>query len=186
MRPARAEPAHVVLARLVPAGVVPARVAGAGPGRARRPADAGLGAGGTASAGETGAVTLFVALAVTGLLVLLGLVVDGGAKVRAAQQADRLAAEAARAAGQAIDLAAVLGGDAIRVDRRAAQAAAEEYLARSGGRGRAAVSGDGRTITVTTRASVPTVFLGLIGISEVDVTGRAEAVLVHREGGSLR
>jgi len=174
-------PARSPLARVIPAWAPAAWL-----GTARAASDPGLGAGGTASARETGAVTLFVAIAVTGLLVLLGLVVDGGAKVRAAQQADRLAAEAARAAGQAIDLAAVLGGDAIRVDRRAAQAAAEEYLARSGGRGQASVSRDGRTITVTTRASVPTVFLGLIGIGEVGVTGRAEAVLVHREGGSLR
>ena len=46
---------------------------------------------------QAGSVTLFGVVAGLALLVLVGLVVDGGAKVRAVQRADAIAAEAARA-----------------------------------------------------------------------------------------
>jgi Flp pilus assembly protein TadG len=136
--------------------------------------------------GERGSVTVFVAIVAVGLLAMAGLVVDGGAKVRAIQRADRVAAEAARAAGQSVDVSRALRGDGIRVDRRAARAAAEQYLRASGALGEARVSQDGRAITVTTHASAPTVFLGLIGVPALSVTGHAEVSLVHFEGGVLR
>jgi hypothetical protein len=128
---------------------------------------------------DRGAVTLFVAIAMVGLLALAGLVVDGGAKVRAVQRADRVAAEAARAAGQAVDLAGVLEGSDVRVDRRAALVAAEAYLRASGVEGAARVIEGGRGIAVTTTTSVPTVFLGLIGVPRFTVRGSAEVALVH-------
>ena len=128
---------------------------------------------------ERGSVTVFLVVAAVGLLALMGLVVDGAAKVRAVQRADRVAAEAARAAGQSVDLAAVLSGEGIRVDRRAALAAADAYLRAAGAAGVAQVSPDGRSVTVTTTAAQPTVFLGLIGITEFRVTGSAEVDLVR-------
>ncbi len=137
-----------------------------------------------AAGGDRGAVTIFVAVAAVGLLALAGLVVDGGAKVRALQRADRVAAEAARAAGQAVDRSAVLAGGPVRVDRRAALVAAEASLRAAGARGSARISDDGRVVAVTVRASAPTVLLGLIGITRFDVTGGAQAVLVDLEGGA--
>jgi Flp pilus assembly protein TadG len=133
------------------------------------------------SAGESdrGAVTLFVAIAMVGLFALAGLVVDGGAKVRAVQRADRVAAEAARAAGQAVDVARVLEGSDVRVDRRAALVAAESYLRASGVEGSARVIDGGSGIAVTTTTSAPTVFLGLIGVPQFTVHGGAEVALVH-------
>jgi hypothetical protein len=133
---------------------------------------------------DRGAVTLFVAIAMVGLLALAGLVVDGGAKVRAVQRADRVAAEAARAAGQAIDLAGVLEGSDVRVDRRAALVAAESYLRASGVEGSARVVDRGRGIAVTTTTSVPTVFLGLIGVPQFTIRGSAEVALVHSVRGA--
>jgi hypothetical protein len=133
---------------------------------------------------DRGAVTLFVAIAMVGLLALAGLVVDGGAKVRAVQRADRVAAEAARAAGQAIDLAGVLEGSDVRVDRRAALVAAESYLRASGVEGSARVVDGGSGIAVTTTTSVPTVFLGLVGVPQFTVRGSAEAALVHSVRGA--
>jgi len=130
------------------------------------------------TADERGAVTLFLAVAIVGLFALAGLVVDGGAKVRAAQRADRVAAEAARAAGQAIDLTGVLSGSAVQVDAREAVRASQAYLAQSGLEGTATVSGAGTVISVSTRAEVPTVFLGLIGVPRIRVTGHAQASLV--------
>ena len=134
---------------------------------------------GCAARSDDGAVTLFVAIAMVGLLALAGLVVDGGAKVRAVQRADRIAAEAARAAGQAIDVAAVLDGRDVRVDRRAALVAAESYLQASGVQGEARVIDRGAGIAVTTTTSAPTVFLGLIGVPTFTVRGSAEVALVH-------
>lgn len=132
---------------------------------------------------DRGSVTVFLAVAAVGLLALVGLVVDGAAKVRAVQRADRIAAEAARAAGQAVDLAGVLAGEGVRVDRRAAVVAAEAHLRAAGAEGRAHIAPGGRTVTVTTSATQPTVFLGLIGIGEFHVRGSAEVDLVHSEGG---
>jgi hypothetical protein len=128
---------------------------------------------------DRGAVTLFLSIAMVGLLALAGLVVDGGAKVRAVQRADRLAAEAARAAGQAIDVAGVLEGSDVAVDRRAALVAAEAYLRASGVEGSARVLDGGRGLAVTTTTSAPTVFLSLIGVPAFTVHGSAEVALVH-------
>lgn len=139
---------------------------------------------GTGPSGDRGAVTLFVAIAMVGLMVLAGLVVDGGAKVRAAQHADRVAAEAARAAGQAVDVGAVLEGSAVRVDRGAALRAAEAYLASAGVDGSARVIDRGAGISVSTRTSAPTVFLGLIGVPHLTVDGAAHVRLVHSMGGA--
>lgn len=138
------------------------------------------GAGSLDARADRGSVTLFLAIAVIGLLALAGLVVDGGAKVRAAQRADRLAAEAARAAGQAVDVAGVLQTGHVRVDRRAALAAAQSYLRSAGVEGSAEVSQGGGAVTVRTRATVPTVFLGLVGVSRFTVQGVAEVSLVHQ------
>lgn len=127
---------------------------------------------------DAGSVTVFVAVTMLGLLVLCGLVVDGGAKLRAAQHADRVATEAARAAGQGVDPAALVTGE-VTVDRTAAVRAAQEYLAASGVAGSAAFAPDGTTVEVNTVVSAPTVFLSLIGVDSFSVTGHGRAVLVH-------
>jgi hypothetical protein len=127
---------------------------------------------------DAGSVTVFVAVTMLGLLVLCGLVVDGGAKLRATQQADRIAAEAARAAGQAVDPAALVAGD-VTVDRAAAVESAQGYLAAAGVSGTVALSPDGTAIEVDVVVAAPSVFLGLVGIESFSVTGHGRAVLVH-------
>ena len=69
---------------------------------------------------QRGSVTVFFAVAAIGLFAMVGLVVDGGTKVKAIQRADRVAAEAARAAGQAIDVPTAIVGDVpvVRPGRR--------------------------------------------------------------------
>jgi Flp pilus assembly protein TadG len=133
---------------------------------------------------ERGSVTMFVTVVALGLLVLAGLVVDGSAKVRAVQRADRVAAEAARAAGQAIDLTAALQGSTIHVDRRPAVVAARAHLEAAGVIGSVELAADGTAITVEARDSEPTVFLGLVGVPQFTVTGRAEVRLVHSVRGA--
>ena len=128
---------------------------------------------------ERGSVTVFVSIAAVGLLAMIGLIVDGGTKVRALQQADRVAAEAARAAGQAIDVPAAIVGDQPTVQPAAAAAAAAAFLDSAGVNGSVSVLDGGRRIAVATTVHADTVFLGLIGIDHVNATGRAEAQLVR-------
>jgi hypothetical protein len=131
---------------------------------------------------DAGSVTLFLAISVSGLLALVGLAVDGAAKIRAVQRADRVAAQAARVAGQEIDRSSVLAGTGLKVDRRAAVLAAEDFLHASRLEGSAEVSADGRSLRVVARAKEQTIFLGLVGVSEFAVMGEAQVELVTREG----
>jgi len=108
-------------------------------------------------------MTVFFAITVLGLLLLVGLIVEGGAKLRATQRADAVAAEAARAAGQVIDLPAAVAGQGASVDLVGAVAAAAAYLDAAGLAGSITVADDRTHLAVTTSAESPTVFLGLIG-----------------------
>jgi Flp pilus assembly protein TadG len=127
---------------------------------------------------ERGSVTLFASITVAGLLVLVGLVVDGGGKVRAAQHASRVAAEAGRAAGQQIDVRAAIEGRPLQVDVPAAVEAARRFLRSAQVSGQVIVSSDRRRITVEVTTSERTVFLGLVGISELTAHGSADVELV--------
>ncbi|SDO16055.1 TadE/TadG family type IV pilus assembly protein [Geodermatophilus sp. DSM 45219] len=129
---------------------------------------------------ERGAVSVFLAVLVPGLLLIVGLAVDGGAKVAATQRANAIADESARAGGQALDVAAALTGQ-IRVDPAAAVAVAQSYLDRNDVQGAVTVV-DGDTLQVTTTITEPTTFLGLIGISTLTVEGTGTADLISGTG----
>lgn len=124
-------------------------------------------------------MTLFLVITVVGLLAMVGLCVDGAAKIRNVQRADTLAAEAGRAGGQAIDVPASIVGKPPVVDARAAVAAAQAYLARNGVAGSVAVIDGGRVLEVEVTSSSRTVFLGLIGIDTMTVHGHATVTLVR-------
>ncbi|MGX5655507.1 TadE/TadG family type IV pilus assembly protein [Geodermatophilus nigrescens] len=130
---------------------------------------------------ERGAISVFLAVLVPGLLLIIGLAVDGGAKVAATQRANAVADEAARAGGQALDVAAALAGQ-VQVDPAAAVAAAQDYLGRTGVQGTVTVV-DGDTLQVTTTITEPTTFLGLVGISALTVEGSGTADLITDQTG---
>jgi Flp pilus assembly protein TadG len=132
---------------------------------------------------ERGAIGVFLAVLVPGLLLIIGLAVDGGAKVAATQRANAVADEAARAGGQALDVSAALAGQ-VQVDPGAAVAAAQDYLARSGVTGSATVV-DGDTLQVTTTITEPSTFLGLIGLSTLTVEGSGTADLITDQNGGV-
>jgi hypothetical protein len=122
-----------------------------------------------------GAVSAPMAIAVLALFAVIGLGIDG---VRAAQglaRADALAEEAARAAGQVLDVAELQRGVVVIDDERATSAALA-YLRESAAEGTASVIGD--RVRVEVRISQPTVLLGLVGRTDVVSTGSAEALLV--------
>jgi Flp pilus assembly protein TadG len=130
---------------------------------------------------ERGAIGVFLAVLVPGLLLIVGLAVDGGAKVAATQRANAIADEAARAGGQALDVSAALTGQ-VRVDPAAAVASAQDYLSRNGVQGTVTVV-DADTLQVSTTITEPTTFLGLIGISTLTVEGTGTADLVNDQNG---
>ncbi len=138
------------------------------------------------SGSDDGSITVFFCVVVLGLLVMVGLVVDGGAKVRALQRADRLAAEAGRAGGQAINVSAAIAGDAPTVDPRVAVSAATAYLRAAGVSGTVTMADGGRSLVVAVTATTDTVFLGLIGVNTFTVHGSARVVLVRGVMGAGR
>lgn len=119
-----------------------------------------------------GAVSAPMAVAVLALLTITGLGIDG---VRAAQglaDADSIAEEAARAAGQSLDPAALARGQIV-LDPGLAVLAGREHLAAAGATGTVTVAGPG-VVRVEARLTRPTVLLGLIGRSEIISVGTAE------------
>ncbi|MCQ4214261.1 hypothetical protein, partial [Streptomyces longispororuber] len=103
---------------------------------------------------DRGGVSIFVAV-ITGPLILLAglLTVDAFGALRARQNADALAIEAARAAQQAVDLDTAIPAHGLHVDPDAATGAAHTYLARAGARGSVRIWDAGRRITVTVTGS---------------------------------
>jgi Flp pilus assembly protein TadG len=121
-----------------------------------------------------------VAVVLIALFAMVGMAVDGGGKMRAQIHADNIAAEAARAGGQAIDVPKAVAGTADVVDPTLAVAAAQDYLASAGVKGTVHVLPDQRELTVTVRITYQTKFLNLINIKSWTETGTATAVLVTR------
>ena len=108
-------------------------------------------------------------------LVVLGLVVDGGGKLYAAQRAQLTAEEAARGAGQAIIVPLGKRGISATVNPFTAAAEAQRYLLQAGIPGFAVPSGP-NTVLVTTITTYQPKVLGIIGLGPQTVTGQA---IVH-------
>ncbi len=126
--------------------------------------------------GEDGVITVFVVGLSLALMLVAGLVYDGGRILASRRQAHDLADNAARAAAQAVDIDALRSGDAAMVDPLGAQAAAEEYLNRTGYNGAVTVSAD--RVRVTVSITTPMALLQLAGIRARTVTATGEARIV--------
>ena len=129
---------------------------------------------------DRGSVTiLFVVLAVAALA-SIGLVIDGGAKLQAIVAAQSTAESAARAGAQQIDLRALQEGrGGATLDEAAAVSAAQRYLAAAGLPGNAVA--DGGSVTVTVTSARQTIFLPVIGITDVAATRTATADVTVRQ-----
>lgn len=130
-----------------------------------------------ARACDQGSLSLFFAVVTVALLMLMGLIVDGGGALTARNRAESLAQEAARAAGQQLDAAQAVQGEAIVADPDAAAAAARDYLASAGASGSASVGEGGTALSVTVHDTYQARFAGLIGMGTITVTGTAHANL---------
>ena len=121
--------------------------------------------------GSGGGISLVMLIGAIGLLMVLGLVMDGSAKAHALDRANRLASEAARAGLQAVNPA----GD--RVDAAAVRNAVNQYLNAEGASGTAEVAD--RQVIVHVSITEPTKMLSMIGIDSMTVTGDGTANLVY-------
>jgi len=126
---------------------------------------------------ERGSLTLMLAAMFVMLLALVGLVVDGSAKLAAAQNATSIAQEAARAgAGIVSQQTAYTKGNFV-VDVNQAEAAANQYLTTAGYAPTASPGAQPNTIQVSVTVTEPTKILSLIGIDTITATGTATAQL---------
>jgi hypothetical protein len=130
---------------------------------------------------EAGRVSLFLAVAMIGVLTVIGLAFDGAGQLRSMHRADNLAAEAARTGGQAIDLRKAINGEPKVLDRNAARAAVQSYLNTISNvtLRQITFSPDNREITVVVDVRYDTLFLDLLGFpDETMLRGQATARLL--------
>lgn len=134
---------------------------------------------------DRGRVSIFLAIALFAVLVIIGLSFDAAGRLRTLQRANNLAAEAARAGGQQIDVERAMVDGVQVVDMDAAAAAALAYLRRAGvaGNARWVTQGDGcadtaRCLRVEVEMTYEMVMLPVFGFPEqVTVDGSATAEL---------
>ena len=124
---------------------------------------------------ERGSITLM--LLFVGLIALAGIVIDGGAKLNQAENANAIAQEAARAGAGMVNQGVALSTGTFTVAQAQALAAAQQYLATNGYQGTVSPVGT-QSIQVTVTVTAPTHVLSIIGIDSMSSTGSATATLV--------
>lgn len=116
---------------------------------------------------ERGQVTAFVVALALGLLLFIGLAVDGGRAVSARLQALDQAQQAARVGAQMLNTSSLHNASAV-VDPSAATTAARAYLAAAGSTGQVTVNGG--QVSVTVSRTVQTFILGIVGMHTLTVS----------------
>jgi uncharacterized membrane protein len=131
---------------------------------------------------ERGTVTAFVVIMTLALVVMAGLVVDGGYTLAARRRAFNEADAAARAGAQALDEAALRSTGVVRLRPDLARTLAEEHLRDAGVSGEVEVTDTLVTVRVTTTQDMA--MLGMVGVGAltIDAEGSARAVQAVREG----
>jgi len=126
---------------------------------------------------ERGTITLMLLVMFVALLALAGIVIDGGAKLDQAENANAIAQEAARAGAGMVNQGQALATGSFAVDQAQALAAAQQYLNHLGDNGTVAPDGPD-AIRVTVRLTAPTHVLSILGIDTMTSNGSATASLV--------
>jgi hypothetical protein len=127
--------------------------------------------GGTADSGQ---ITAFVVIMAAALILLAGLVLDGGLTLAARERALGLAQEAARAGAQGINLAVYRQTGNLVLSPALAAADAQKYLASTGSQGSVQVTGNTVTVTVTITQRMQV--LDAAGLTAITVRATAAAI----------
>ena len=103
---------------------------------------------------DRGSVSAFVAVIAIALVAVAGLVYDGGQILTAQARVRDLAANAARAGAQEIDLDTLRAEQQVVLDPDRASSAALDYLAAHGAIGSVEINGSRVTVTATVRQTL--------------------------------
>jgi Flp pilus assembly protein TadG len=122
---------------------------------------------------ERGQVTAFVVTLAAALILMIGLVLDGGLVLAAKRRAINEAEAAARAGAQQVNLDVYRSTGRFVLDPARARAAALAYLAATRDPGTVSVAAD--RVTVTVRITQPMQILSTAGLGPAIVTGRGAA-----------
>lgn len=125
---------------------------------------------------QNGSVSVVVVTVTTALLLVAGLVWDGGRVLTAHRDADAVASAAARAGAQGVDETALRTGTGAPLDPADARRRVARYLAATPYTGVATVAGDTVTVTVTRTEQLPILSLAGLRSTQIDGTGTARAV----------
>lgn len=124
---------------------------------------------------ERGSITPFFVVMVPSLILTVGLVVDGGGKIQANENAQAVASGASRAAANAVASQVVTNGG-ISIDNNRARTAASDYIAAAGMTGTVTLAGD--RITVSVETSYVTKFVSIIGVNTLPAEATATAQII--------
>lgn len=127
---------------------------------------------------EEGQYLVYTAIALPIVILLLGLVVDGGVLFLAYRRATNTAALAAQAASHAVDAQHFQRTNQVRLEPMRALRIAQEYVALNSS-GTVRISGVRVTpnaVVLETESRVPLIFFRLFGLREITVRARAVAV----------
>lgn len=129
---------------------------------------------------DAGRIGLFYAIVLPGLIAMIGLAGDGAGYVRTTQRANNIAAEAARAGGQAIRLPEAINGETKVVDTAKALDAVRDYLTTAGiTQWQADVADDGQQLTVTITVDYDPLLVDVLpGVTTIPATATVTASLL--------
>jgi putative intracellular protease/amidase len=126
---------------------------------------------------ERGTVTVFVVTMITALLLVAGLVFDGGRMIAARRDADAVASAAARAGVQGVDEAGLRLTNGAPLNANDASARVQRYLDATAYTGTAVVVGD--TVTVNVQRVQELHILSVAGLHTSNITGTGSARAVR-------
>ena len=129
---------------------------------------------------DAGRIGLFYAIVLPGLIAMIGLAGDGAGYVRTTQRANNIAAEAARAGGQAIRLPEAINGETKAVDTTRALDAVADYLNTAGITDwQAIIDDDGQQLTVTVTVQYDPLLVDVLpGVTTIPATATVTATLL--------
>lgn len=131
---------------------------------------------------EQGQVAPIAAVMLLGLVVLAGLVVDGGMLFASRRDLQGIADGAVRAGAMALDEASLRGGESseLRLDPERALTEVRDYLTSVGFSGRSQIVPERNRVEVVLELQRRTLVMGIVGIR--DVTVRASSTARPRYG----
>ena len=126
---------------------------------------------------EAGQTTILVVGLALVAFAIAGLAIDGTRAFLLRRSLQNAADAAAVAAAGELDTSSLYasGGRNVTLDPDAARAQAIELLSERALPARASISADSTGVTIVLRGSLPTTFLGVVGVSEVPVAAEARA-----------